>query len=140
MRKIMALIAFVVLAGSVMAQTVPPALFVKDGEKKVEPLKLAKVETSVRIFGMLAETKTTMTFFNPHNRVLSGDLYFPLPEGSTVSGYALDINGKMVDGSVVEKTKGRVTFEKIVRQGIDPGLIEWVKGNHFKTRGFPSPP
>ena len=62
-----------------------------------------------------------------------------LPEGSTISGYALDIQGKMIDGVAVEKDKGRQVFEKIVRQGIDPGLIEWTKGNNFKTRVFPIP-
>jgi len=80
-----------------------------------------------------------MTFANPHERALAGDLYFPLPEGTTISGYALDIEGQMVEGVVVEKDRGRQVFEKIVRQGIDPGLVEWVGGNNFKTRVFPIP-
>ena len=106
---------------------------------KSQPLMLSNLDIDVKIHGVIAETKMTMTFFNPHNRLLEGELYFPLPEGSTVSGYALDINGVMVDGVVVEKKKGRVVFEKIVRQGIDPGLVEWVKGNNFKTRIYPIP-
>ena len=40
---------------------------------------------------------------------------------------------------MVERDKGRIVFEKIVRQGIDPGLVEWVKGNNFRTRVFPIP-
>jgi tetratricopeptide (TPR) repeat protein len=106
---------------------------------KGQPLVLSTLDIDVKIHGVIAETKMIMTFFNPHNRQLEGELYFPLPEGSTVSGYALDINGVMVDGVVVEKKKGRVVFEKIVRQGIDPGLVEWVKGNNFKTRIYPIP-
>ena len=81
----------------------------------------------------------TMTFANPNSRVMEGDLVFPLAEGSTISGYALDIQGKMVDGVVIEKHRGRQVFEKIVRQGIDPGLVEWTKGNVFRTRVFPIP-
>ena len=103
------------------------------------PMVLTRLAVDVAINGFIAETNMTMTFFNPHNRVLEGDLNFPLPEGSFVSGYALDINGVMVDGVIVEKEKGRVVFEKIVRQGIDPGLMEWVEGNNFKTRIFPIP-
>ena len=121
MRKVAAVLLAVVLTGHVAAQTVPPALFVKEGEKKVEPMALAKVDTDVRIHGYIAETRMTMVFANPHDRALAGDLYFPLPEGATVSGYALDIAGKMVDGSVVEKTKGRVVFEKIVTHRVDQG-------------------
>jgi len=120
------------------AQTAPPALMVK-GKDRSEPLALTKVVTDVRIHGPAAETKTTMTFTNPHDRVLEGDLYFPLPQGSTVSGYALDIKGVMVDGVAVEKHRARQVFERIVRQGIDPGLVEWTRGNNFKTRVFPIP-
>jgi hypothetical protein len=80
-----------------------------------------------------------MVFTNPHNRVLEGELYFPLPQGATVSGYALDIKGKMIDGVAIEKSRGREVFKTIVRRGIDPGLVEWAKGNNFKTRVFPIP-
>jgi len=120
------------------AQTAPPALMVKQGEKSV-PLTVSRLAVEARIVGYLAETRMTMTFANPHGRALAGDLYFPLPEGATVSGYALDIDGAMVDGVVVEKDRGRQVFESVVRQGIDPGLVEWTKGNNFKVRVFPIP-
>ena len=134
------LAAAIVLTGAcaAVAQTVPPALMIKVKDRS-EPLALTRVVTDVRIHGPAAETKTTMTFTNPHDRVLEGDLYFPLPQGSTVSGYSLDIKGVMVDGVAVEKHRAREVFEKIVRQGIDPGLVEWTRGNNFKTRVFPIP-
>ena len=116
----------------------PPALLVRLGPK-LQPLKLARLKVEARVLGYITRTSMTMTFANPNPRVLEGDLYFPLPEGATVSGYALDIKGRMVDGVVVSKDKGRQVFEKIVRQGIDPGLVEWTKGNNFKTRVFPIP-
>ncbi|MHC4915605.1 MAG: VIT domain-containing protein [Planctomycetota bacterium] len=138
-RSVMAA-AFLLLLSctAAVAGDVPPALVVKVGEKH-EQLGVTALKVDARILGFLAETRMTMTFRNPHGRQLEGDLYFPLPEGSTVSGYALDINGKMVDGVIVEKHKGRQVFEKIVRRNIDPGLVEWTKGNNFKTRVFPIP-
>lgn len=120
------------------AQQDPPRL-VTGGGKAAEPLRLERVAVEARVVGVLAETRMTLTFFNPHDRVLEGELYFPLPEGAYVSGYALDIQGIMVDGVVVEKEKGRQVFEKIVRRGIDPGLVEWVRGNNFRTRVYPIP-
>ena len=142
MRKIIMLlvalqVAASVIPGSVLAQRVGMPMLVVPPQEKAEPLKLTSVKIQVQILGYFAETRMTMTFFNPNHRVLAGDLYFPLPEGATVSGYALDVMGKMVDGVVVEKNKGRQVYEKIVRQGIDPGLVEWVKGNNFKTRVYP---
>ena len=140
MRKTVFVLLMVALCSKLSAQEVPPALMIKaPGETKSKPLYLSKVNVQARIFGFIAETRMTMTFKNDYDRVLEGSLYFPLPEGSTVSGYALDINGKMVDGVVVTKEKARVVFEKEVRKQIDPGIVEWVKGNNFKTRIYPIP-
>lgn len=117
-----------------------PGVLVKMGDGTHTAMVLKELDVKVRIHGAIAETKMTMTFFNPHQRMLEGQLYFPLPEDTFVSGYALDINGKMIDGVVVEKNRARVVFENIVRQGIDPGLLEWSGGNTFKTRIYPLPP
>ncbi len=134
-----ALFLVFMLAATLSAQTVPPALMVKTNGVST-PLGLAAVRTEVRIFGSVAETTMTMTFANPTGRVLEGDLYFPLPEGATISGYALDINGVMIDRVSVEKNEARQVYEQVVRQGIDPGLVQWTAGNNFQTRVFPIPP
>jgi Ca-activated chloride channel family protein len=140
MKKTVLVLLLVAFCSKLSAQEVPPALMIKaPGETRSKPLYLSKVDIQARIFGFIAETRMTMTFKNDHDRVLEGQLYFPLPEGSTVSGYALDIDGKMVDGVVVTKEKARVVFEKEVRKQIDPGIVEWVKGNNFKTRVYPIP-
>jgi Ca-activated chloride channel homolog len=144
MKTILILISLVLSASFASAQmplmiSQPPS-GVTSRQKQAEELRLARVNTTVRIHGWLAETAMTMTFSNPTGRNLAGDLYFPLPEGATLSGYALDVNGVMVDGVVVEKDKARQVFEKELRKGIDPGLVESVKGNNFKTRVFPIPP
>jgi Ca-activated chloride channel family protein len=137
-RIILISILFLLFQLLAWAQDVPPALFVKEGEQS-QALKVTSVSVDTRIYGSLAETTMTLSFYNPASREVAGDLYFPLPQGATISGYALDIGGVMVDGVVVEKDRGRQVFEEIVRQGIDPGLVEWVKGNNFKTRVFPIP-
>ncbi len=138
MRFAHGLLFVLALASVAAAQDVAPALMVKTGDAS-QPLEITKVAIDARIFGYLAETRMTLTFHNRHDRVLAGDLIFPLPEGATVSGYALDVNGVMVDGVVVEKHKARQVFEKEARKGVDPGLVEHVKGNSFKTRVFPIP-
>jgi Ca-activated chloride channel homolog len=144
MQKLLSVFIVIGLFSQAAAQEVPPALVIRapdagSAKDPRKPLLLTKLDIEARIFGFISETKMTMTFKNPYDRQLEGDLYFPLPEGSTVSGYALDINGVMVDGVVVEKKKARVVFEKEIRKGIDPGLVEWVKGAKFKTRVFPIP-
>ncbi len=54
-----------------------------------------------------------------------------------MAGYALDIGGRMVDGVGVTKEKARVVLETEMRRRVDPGLVEHVRGNVFRTRIFP---
>ena len=105
----------------------------------IGPMQIREMGISAKINGFYAEVETTLVFHNPNSRQLEGDLIFPLPDGAAVSGYALDINGALVDGVIVPKEKARVAFETEVRRKVDPGLVEHVKGNLYRTRIFPLP-
>jgi len=141
MRHLVAAVLLTLMFPAVLfAQELPPPVLLVEVGGISKPLQLNRVDTDVQIVGHVARTRMIMTFYNPNRRAMAGDLVFPLPEGATVSGYGLDVNGVLVDGVVVEKDKGRQVFEIEVRKGIDPGLIEWVKGNNFRTRVFPIPP
>ena len=84
--------------------------------------------------------KVNLTFTNPNSRVMSGELEFPIPDGAFVCGYALEINGDMIPGVICEKEKARVAFENETRKRVDPGIVEHVKGNIWRTRIFPLTP
>lgn len=105
----------------------------------IGPMEIREMGVSAKINGLHAEVETTLVFRNPNGRQLEGDLIFPLPDGAAVSGYALDIQGAMVDGVIVPKEKARVAFETETRRQVDPGLVEHVKGNLYRTRIFPLP-
>jgi hypothetical protein len=121
------------------ARPVPTPTLIVTGDPKRERLGVTRADIAVRVVGRLAETRLTLTFANPHERALAGDLTVPLPEGATVSGYALDVDGRLVDGVIVTKDEARHVFEQEVRKGVDPGIAEWVGGNAFRTRVFPIP-
>jgi hypothetical protein len=117
-----------------------PTIMVKDYEsEESSPLKMASLSIDVTIIGMIATTTMQMTFQNDSSRILEGEFYFPLDEGQTISRFALDVNGKLREGVVVEKAKGQSIFENTIRRQIDPGLLEWTKGNNFKARIYPIP-
>ena len=137
MRRI-TLLALLLLPLSLHTQPKPPALLVRDGGPQ-RPLPVSSVEVDVRVVGFVAETRLTLTFENPTEQVLEGELVFPLPPDASVTGFALDIGGELVDGVAVEKQKARVSFEEELRKGVDPGLVEWVRGNQFRTRVYPIP-
>ncbi len=115
-----------------------PQLIAQQGKTET-PLSITKADLRIVIDGYLAETTTTLTFSNPNDRVLEGELRFPLPEGATVSGFGLDVNGQLVDGVPVEKHQARITYETELRKGVDPGLMEHVAGNNYRTRIYPIP-
>ncbi len=103
------------------------------------PVRLARLEVQVVVTGLFAETTQTLTVFNPNRRHLEGTLVFPLPDGAVVCGYALDVGGRLVDGVVVRKEEACRILEAEVRKGVDPGLVEQVQGNVYRTRVYPIP-
>ena len=116
-----------------------PVLKVKTPNTQQEAVKLQKLSIDVQITGNIATTVMTMTFHNNTNEILEGELTFPMPDGVSISRYALDINGKMREAVPVEKAKATEVFESIQRRRVDPGLLEKVEGNNFRTRIYPMP-
>lgn len=123
---------------SAQTQLIQPRIKMSTGTDE-NAVRLSNLAVEVEVTGNIATTTYDMIFTNSSNRILEGEFEFPLDNGQTVSRYALDINGKLREGVVVEKEKGRQVFETIVRKNIDPGLVEMTSGNNFKTRVYPIP-
>ncbi len=121
------------------AQPPRPAIYIPSEGGRKTPAQIQALKIDVQVVGALATTTWDMTIYNPQHRLLEGELVFPLGEGQTVSRFAMDVNGILREGVVVEKAKGRQVFESIVRRGVDPGLLEMVAGNSFKARIYPIP-
>ncbi|MEM7037569.1 MAG: VIT domain-containing protein, partial [Bacteroidota bacterium] len=115
-----------------------PQISFEDGDSS-RTLRLSGLFVSVNVIGNRATTTFDLRFRNDLDRDLEGELSFPLAEGRTVSRFAMDLEGKMREGVVVEKNKGRKAYESIVRQAVDPGLLEQTEGNNFKARIYPIP-
>ncbi|HEX2534748.1 MAG TPA: VIT domain-containing protein [Chitinophagaceae bacterium] len=102
-------------------------------------LAIQNLAIRVHTIGATAYTTFDITFHNPGDRVLEGELECPLSEGQQVVRYALEIEGALREGVIVEKKTARVAFENTVRRKIDPGLVEVTRGNAFRTRIYPVP-
>ena len=133
-------------ASSALAQLLPPDFLMPIPPPRIEladtnstPMQVQEMSVAAAVRGLYATVDTTLVFLNPNPRLLEGELVFPLPDGAAVCGYALDVNGVLVDGVVVKKEKARVAFEAETRRRVDPGLVEHVKGNLYRTRIYPLP-
>ena len=109
------------------------------GRRRQFPLVVNRHQVSIAIDGNVARTRVDETFHNPNPYQLEGTYLFPLPPGASIANFSMSMNGKMVDGEVLEKDKARTIYESIVRQMKDPGLLEYVDRQLFRARVFPIP-
>ena len=139
MKTLITSIALLASVGGAMAQkTVLPEVKVRS-QYNANPMQLQELSMDILVMGQTAVTTMEMAFYNPNDRVMEGEFEFPLSNGQEVSRFALDIDGKLREGVVVDKALGRQAFEDIARRNVDPGLLEKTEGNNFRARVYPMP-
>lgn len=100
-------------------------------------LELRSLAVTATISGGVAETRVEHVFYNGSQQNLEGTFRFPLPAGASLTGLAMEINGKLQQGELVERKKAQAIYQSIVDSMRDPALLEWEQGNTFKLRVFP---
>ena len=117
------------------------AMMCKDEEgRPVGELSLKSHDVSVEVLDGIAKTTVEENFENHTDRRLEGTFHFPLPSDASISRLALEVNGKIEEGTCLERERAREVFEGIVRRMQDPALLEWQPGGAFKCRVFPIEP
>jgi uncharacterized protein YfaP (DUF2135 family) len=129
------LLTFLFLLAYCTTQAQNPQLKVNGPDAAL--VRLSQLKVDVKVVGNIAYTTSEMHFFNGTSRQMEAELLFPLPDGVSVSRYAIDINGKMREAVPVNKNKGKQVFEAVEHRRVDPGLLEKVEGNNFRTRIYP---
>lgn len=106
---------------------------------KERALHIASLDVAVDVRGDLAETIVTATFDNPGAEELEGRFVLNIARGAVVTGYALDINGTLVDGVLETRYKAAEAYQSRVNRRIDPGVAEVDYSDRFETRIYPVP-
>src|SRR4029079_16114544 len=102
MRKPLVTLAFL-LGLPIAVPAANPALLARergidDPAMRSKALRLENLGIEVELAGALSETTLTARLVNPSADTLEGEFTFELPQGAVVTGYALDIAGRLVDG------------------------------------------
>ena len=142
-RTLIASAIFCLLTPMVQAQTLtepvlPPARIVLN-DATMQAIVLQDVRMQTQVFADHARTIVTVVLKNPNARQLEGNFEFPLLPEQHVSGFALDINGKLRAASSAPKARAEEVFEEIRRTKTDPGLLEKNAGNVYRLRVYPIP-
>lgn len=135
MRRLLPSLLCLVSTLAVAAEDAPVSLTASDGTG----LKLVKLQARAVVTDPLAFTELTLTFQNPLDRVLEGQFKVMLPQGATVSRFAMKLNDRWQEGEVVEKQAARRAYEDFLHRRQDPALLEQSGGNEFTARVFPIP-
>jgi Ca-activated chloride channel family protein len=107
--------------------------------KAARPLTIQRQTVRARIADGMAETEVDQTFFNPGERPVEGFYWFTVPAHALVTGFALETNGVLVEGEVVEKKQAAATYEASIAEANDPALLEWIDDHTYRARIYPVP-
>jgi len=105
----------------------------------VPPLSVKYHRVKVEIVDQVAKTSVDQVFINNFNRDIEGTYIFPVPEGASVSDFAMFIGNERVEGEILDSREARRIYEDIVRRLRDPGLLEYMGRNLFRARVYPIP-
>jgi Ca-activated chloride channel homolog len=103
-------------------------------------LKVKSIKVSTRIEAQVATTRVEQVFENDTPYRLEGSYFFPIPESSSISDFAIYDGDKRMGAEIVERNKARQIYNEIVRRMIDPGLLEYAGKDLFQANVFPIEP
>src|SRR6266576_6119329 len=102
------------------------------------PVKSIKLDT--KIGSQVATTHVEQIFRNDTDATLEGTYFFPLPEASSITEFAIWDGDRRLVGEVRSREEARRIYDEIVRRQRDPGLLEYAGKNLFQANIFPIPP
>lgn len=112
-----------------------PSQFMRD--ENGMPVEIDYFAVDTKINGDLAETTIDVYFRTLDTRETEVAFSLPLPTSASVSGYSLDVDGRMVPAVVVPKEEARDALETLESRGVDPAIAELTQNNKFQTEIYP---
>ena len=139
-RFLLLAVTIVTLCPAAWAQSNPTLTEAERGiRRNDEPathLRIDALDVRAHLVGRTADVTIEMLVGSDDATSYEANLALTLPADAVVTGYALDVGGRMIPGQLLEAPKARNVYEDEVRGGIDPGVAE-IAGNRFTTRIFP---
>ena len=94
---------------------------------------------TVTINDQIATTHVDQVFYNPNDWEVEGEYVFPIPTDAAVNNFVLWMDGKPVQGEVLDAVQARQTYEEIVATLRDPALLEYAEMGAMRARVYPIP-
>lgn len=104
------------------------------------PLRVKSIHLKTKIIDQAAVTHVTQVFVNESPYTLEGTYFFPLPDGVSISEFAMWDGDKRLVGEIRSREEARRMYDSIVRSRRDPALLEYAGKNLFQASVFPIGP
>ncbi|HEY3968336.1 MAG TPA: VIT domain-containing protein, partial [Planctomycetaceae bacterium] len=104
-------------------------------------LNLARHHVHVVLHPPVALVQIDQSFYNPYQFQQEGKFVFNLPDGASVSRFAMfTTRAQLIEGELIDRARAAGIYQSIVDRQRDPAILEQIGGNLFKMRVFPIPP
>ena len=110
------------------------------GPRPIHQLVVRYHHVTVTIDDQLAVTHVDQVFYNPNDWMVEGTYIFPLPVDSVVNNFVLWVDGKPIEGKVLDAEQARQTYLDTVQEMRDPALLEYLGRGAVQASIFPIPP
>jgi Ca-activated chloride channel family protein len=97
-------------------------------------LPLEAMDVRARVDGLLAQVTVSQTFVNPTDEPLEATYIFPLPDRAAVTGFRMEVAGRVVEGRLDERGRARETYDKAVETGQRAAIAEEERPGVFTLR------
>jgi Ca-activated chloride channel family protein len=104
------------------------------------PLKVKSIRFTSKITDQVAVTHVEQVFENDTPYLLEGVYFFPLPDGVSITEFAMWDGDKRLVGEARPRDEARRIYNDIVRSRRDPALLEYAGKNLFQASVFPIQP
>ena len=137
---VLACLVFLLVTDPVLADgIIIPIPQPPDGVLPLRSLAIKYHHVTVTIDNQVATTHVDQVFVNDSDVDLEGEYMFPIPEGATISSFAMWVDGEPLEAQVLERDEARRIYEDIVAQQRDPALLEYSDRGAFQARIYPIP-
>lgn len=136
-RPLLGLLALALTGAALADPGPPPPLSLTDPDG--QGLALERLEVRVAVHGPLALTELEVRFRNPEPYTIEGKFSCLLPPAATLSRFARELDGKWMEGEVVERQRAQQAYSAAIASGSGGSLLQEESGNRFTAKVFPVP-
>lgn len=101
-------------------------------------IKYHRVDVTIQ--DQVAVTHVDQVFYNPNNWPVEGTYIFPLPKEAAATSFILWVDGKPLEGQILDADQARRKYQEIVSSLRDPALLEYAGQGAVQAHIFPIPP